>query len=267
MATSTASPPLPSAALPAPSSATPLRPCARNGYGLHPNQLAVLNDISVRLSRGYSACLTGPPGGGKTTVVTAIVASLSLSAVQSIFRCLLASPQRGVHDSEVERAVAELVRDLTDGVLSSKTLVDEYLQRASAPAGLTPIQRDVRVVAASVLAEAVFVVSPFHSTLNVAKEKFVKAGVGLAVARTVASFFSTAAGGNSNSITVRIVQAAASARRPSRSTVVSHTGADRLHRAVYTSALSAGHIVTNFPPSRATSYPTTHPTVLTGARS
>jgi len=44
-------------------------------------------------------------------------------------------------------------------------------------------------------------------------------------------------------------------------------GADRLHRAVYTSALSAGHIVTNCPPPRATSYPTTHLTVLTGARS
>ena len=40
-------------------------------------------------------------------------------------------------------------------------------------------------------------------------------------------------------------------------------GADRLHRAIYTSALSAGHIATNYPPSR----PTTRSTVLTGARS
>lgn len=40
-------------------------------------------------------------------------------------------------------------------------------------------------------------------------------------------------------------------------------GADRLHRAVYASALSAGHISTNYPPSR----PTTPATVLTGARS
>jgi hypothetical protein len=40
-------------------------------------------------------------------------------------------------------------------------------------------------------------------------------------------------------------------------------GADRLHRAVYTSALSAGHIATNHRPSR----PTAHSTVLTGARS
>ena len=63
--------------------------------------------------------------------------------------------------------------------------------------------------------------------------------------------------------------------------------ADRLHRAVYTSALSAGHIATHYPPSRSTYYPpsrstyyppsrstyyppsrpTLHSTVLTGARS